>query len=255
MTVLPDDGLSLAAEFPDPTREQWQSLVAGVLRKSGRDVSGQDAEDALSTALQDGLVTRPLYTAEDTFAGDPGYPGFAPFTRGGRPEGGVVSGWDVRQRHAGPDPARANEAVLSDLEHGVTSLWLVVGPAGIPVSGLAAALDGVHLDLAPVALDAGDAFGPAARELLRIHDARGLARGEARGTLGADPVGQLARTGRESADGTETAAELAALCDREYPGLRALTVDALPYHEAGASDAQELGCSLATGVGWLRDLT
>ncbi|MFI5757665.1 methylmalonyl-CoA mutase family protein [Streptomyces sp. NPDC051569] len=254
MTVLPDDRLSLAAEFPDPTREQWQGLVEGVLRKTGRDVSGPAAEDALSTMLQDGLSTRPLYTAEDA-PGDAGYPGFAPFTRGGRPEGGAVSGWDVRQRHTRADPARTNEAVLSDLENGVTSLWLAVGAGGVPVSALATALDGVYLDLAPIALDAGEEFASAARELLKLYDERGVKREDARGTLGADPVGQLARTGRETADHTAEAAELAALCHREYPNLRAIAVDALPYHEAGASDAQELGCSLATGVGWLRDLT
>jgi methylmalonyl-CoA mutase len=32
-------------------------------------------------------------------------------------------------------------------------------------------------------------------------------------------------------------------------------VDALPYHEAGGSDADELGCALATGVAYLRALT
>ncbi|AXG76711.1 methylmalonyl-CoA mutase family protein [Streptomyces paludis] len=257
MTVLPEDGLSLAAEFPDPTREQWQGLVAGVLRKSGRDLTGPAAEDALATALQDGLVTRPLYTADDAPASAPGagYPGFAPYTRGGRAEGGAVSGWDVRQRHTGTDPARVNEAVLADLENGVTSLWLALGGSGVPVEALPAVLDGVYLDLAPLALDAGEEFGPAARALLRLHDERGVARDAVRGTLGADPVGVLARTGREEAGATGTAAELAALCAREYPGLRAVAVDALPYHEAGASDAQELGCSLATGVGWLRDLT
>lgn len=42
---------------------------------------------------------------------------------------------------------------------------------------------------------------------------------------------------------------------RAVPGLRALTVDALPYHEAGGSAAQELGCALATGVAYLRELT
>ncbi|MEV7870843.1 methylmalonyl-CoA mutase family protein [Streptomyces sp. NPDC088124] len=262
MTVLNDDGLSLAAEFPDATREQWQNLVSGVLRRSGRDAAGAAAEEALSTALQDGLSTRPLYTAEDAPGAAPdgapgagGFPGFAPFTRGGRPEGGAVSGWDVRQRHTRPDPALTNEAVLADLENGVTSLWLAVGADGVPVSALAAALDGVHLDLAPVALDAGDAFDPAARELLRLHDERGVAREAVRGTLGADPVGRFARTGRDVTDRTAEATALAALCDRHYPGLRAIAVDALPYHEAGASDAQELGCSLATGVGWLRDLT
>jgi methylmalonyl-CoA mutase len=34
-----------------------------------------------------------------------------------------------------------------------------------------------------------------------------------------------------------------------------MVVDALPYHEAGASDAQELGCAIATGVTYLRALT
>ncbi|CAM5285677.1 methylmalonyl-CoA mutase small subunit [Streptomyces abikoensis] len=256
MTVLPDEGFSLAAEFPDPTREQWQRLVEGVLRKAGAaDASGPAAEAALATELQDGLVTGPLYTADDA-PGVPGYPGFAPFVRGGRPEGTAAAGWDVRQRHAHPDPRRTNEAVLADLENGVTSLWLTVGPAGVPAEGIATALDGVYLDLAPVVLDAGADFEPAARELLRLHDERGIAPHTALGNLGADPLGTLARTGDGDPDGPlAAAAGLAALCAGGRPGLRALTVDALPYHEAGGSAAEELGCSLATGVAYLRTLT
>ncbi|WP_329390678.1 methylmalonyl-CoA mutase family protein [Streptomyces sp. NBC_01716] len=253
MTLLPDSGLSLAAEFPEPTHEQWQGLVEGVLRKTGRNVSGTDAEDALSTTIEDGLTTRPLYTAADD-PGDGGLPGFAPFTRGGTPGGAVPSGWDVRQRHARTDAARTNEAVLEDLANGTTSLWLAVGETGVPVSALGDALDGVYLDLAPVALDAGDEFPGAAAELLRLYDERDVPRDEARGTLGADPLGRLARTGDETPGLQDAAAELARLCHREYPGLRALVVDALPYHEAGGSAAQELGCSLAAGVAALRDL-
>jgi len=41
----------------------------------------------------------------------------------------------------------------------------------------------------------------------------------------------------------------------ERPNLRAVTVDATAYHGAGADDAQELGCSLAAGVAYLRALT
>ncbi|MET9384778.1 methylmalonyl-CoA mutase family protein [Streptomyces sp. NPDC002928] len=248
MTVLPDDGLSLAAEFPDATHEQWQRLVAGVLRKSGKDVSGDAAEDTLSTALEDGLLTRPLYTARDA-APDPGFPGFAPFVRGSRAEGNTTGGWDVRQRHTTAD----NAAVLTDLENGVTSLWLAVGDGGVPVESLGDVLDGVLLDLAPVALDAGGEVEPAARELLRLYGERGVAKDAARGSLGADPLGHEARTGEEL--GFSPVAGLARLCAEEYPGLRALTVDALPYHEAGGSAAQELGCSLATGVAYLRELT
>ncbi|MEV0206594.1 methylmalonyl-CoA mutase subunit beta [Streptomyces sp. NPDC050788] len=248
MTVLPDDGLSLAAEFPDATREQWQHLVEGVLRKSGKDVSGSAAEEALSTALEDGLRTRPLYTAHDA-APDPGLPGFAPYVRGGRPEGNTGGGWDLRQRHT----SASDGVVLADLENGVTSLWLVLGEGGIPVSELGRALDGVYLDLAPVVLDAGEQVEAAARELMRIHDERGVAHDAVRGNLGADPLGHEARTGQVL--DFASVAPLARLCAEQYPGLRAFTVDALPYHEAGGSAAQELGCSLATGVAYLRELT
>ncbi|QNE78853.1 methylmalonyl-CoA mutase [Streptomyces finlayi] len=253
MTVLPADGLPLAAEFPDPSHEQWQRLVEGVLRKSGKEVTGTAAEQALSTALEDGLTTRPLYTSNDTAPGT-GLPGFAPFTRGGRAEGNTAGGWDVRQRHTLTDPARLNEAVLADLENGATSLWLTVGgPAGIPASGLARALDGVLLDLAPVALDASGEFDPAVRELLRLHEEGGVPGEAVRGSLGGDPLGHAARTGTEP--DFEDAVRWAQVCAAGYPGLRALSVDALPYHEAGGSAAEELGFSLATGVAYLRALT
>lgn len=253
MTVLPADGLSLAADFPDPAHEQWQSLVEGVLRKSGKEVTGSAAEEALSTTVEDGLITRPLYTSRDD-APDAGFPGFAPFTRGSRAEGNAAGGWDVRQRHSLTDPARLNEAVLADLENGATSLWLTVGgDAGVPVSGLSRALNGVFLDLAPVVLDAGGELDAAAAELLRLYEERGVAAASARGTLGADPLGQAARNG--CTPDLTAAVHWAERCAKEYPGLRALTVDALPYHEAGGSAAQELGSSLATGVAYLRALT
>lgn len=253
MTVQPADGLSPTAAFPDPSHDQWQSLVEGVLRKSGKEVSGSAAEEALSTTLEDGLTTRPLYTANDE-SPDTGFPGFAPFTRGSRAEGNAAGGWDVRQRHALTDPARLNEALLGDLENGVTSLWLTVGgPAGVPVDGLARALEGVYLDLAPVALDAPADLDAAATELLRLYEERGVARSEARGTLGADPFGHEARTGVEA--DLAPAVRWAGRCDAEYPGLRAIVVDGLPYHEAGGSAGEELGLSLATGVAYLRALT
>ncbi|MEU9125233.1 methylmalonyl-CoA mutase subunit beta [Streptomyces sp. NPDC048506] len=249
--------LPLAAAFPEADREQWQRLVEGVLRKSGvTAATGAAAEDVLATDLQDGIRVRPLYTTEDGTAA-PGHPGFPPFVRAGRPEGTSVGGWDVRQRHAQTDPRRANEAVLADLENGSTSVWLAVGDGGVPVTGLAETLKGVYLDLAAVVLDAGADFAPAAEELLRLYEASGAPLSEAVGCLGADPLGLLARTGDDSKLRVqlEAAARLAGRCAADVPGMRALSVDALPYHEAGGSAAEELGASLATGVAYLRQLT
>ncbi|MER0243690.1 methylmalonyl-CoA mutase subunit beta [Streptomyces sp. HSW2009] len=259
MTVLPD-GLPLAAEFPEATREQWQHLVGNVLRKSGAsDASGVAAEEVLTTSLQDGIAARPLYTDEDApdASTAAGFPGFPPFLRGGRPEGAAVTGWDVRQRHTHPDPERTREAVLADLENGVTSLWLAVGDGALPVDALPRALEGVYLDLVTVALDPGADAAAAGAALLALYDAREVPRHAALAVLGADPYGLLARTGAADALEAQLAAavDLARRASADYPGVRALSVDALPYHEAGASTAEELGCSLATGVGYLRALT
>ena len=245
---------ALAAEFPAASREDWQGLIGAVLAKSGQPgLAGAAAEEALATEVEDGLWVQPLYTGQDT-APEPGWPGFAPFTRGGRAQGAVVSGWDVRQWHADPDPGRTREAVLADLDSGVTSLWIGLGGPGLPVTALPEVLDGVYLDLAGVVLDAGGEFAAAADQLLALY-AGGPAAVPA-GNLGADPLGLAARTGQDDgiAAHLAAAAALAGRCRAEFPGLRALVVDALPYHEAGASAAQELGLSLSTAVAYLREL-
>ena len=74
------DPLALAADFPNPTREEWRALVAAVLAKSG--VTG-DPEDALASLTYDGIRIKPLYTPEDGPALDAaGLPGHPPFVRG-----------------------------------------------------------------------------------------------------------------------------------------------------------------------------
>src|SRR5690349_6313466 len=85
---VPDD-LALAGEFDPATREQWRELVAGVLRKAGREDLPDPVEDALAVPVATGVTVEPLYTAED--AGDlptaMGVPGLAPFVRGSRAGG------------------------------------------------------------------------------------------------------------------------------------------------------------------------
>jgi methylmalonyl-CoA mutase len=160
--------------------------------------------------------------------------------------------WDVRAQHRDPDPARTRAAALTDLESGATSLWLTLGDAGLPVAELAAALDGVHVDLAPIALDAGRETRAAAAAFLALVRERELAADEIAGTLGADPIGLRARTGAEA-----DLSVLGELADdaRPYAKLRVATVDATVYHDAGASDADELAVATAVGVAYLRALT
>ncbi|NUR91353.1 MAG: methylmalonyl-CoA mutase small subunit [Nonomuraea sp.] len=214
--------MELAAGFPSTTRDDWRRLAAEVLRRSGAETGSP--EEALAVRTYDGVTVAPLYDASD-LPGDPGVPGAPPYVRGAR----ATTGWDVRQRHAVPDP----EAVLADLENGVTSLWLVVGDDAIPVGELATVLKDVYLDLAPIVLAAGERTREAAEALFEL-------------------AGDTALTGNLGATGALP--DLARRC-LSFPGLRAVLVDATPFHDAGASDAEELGCSIARGVAELRALT
>jgi methylmalonyl-CoA mutase len=239
------DHLVLAAEFPAVTREQWQRLVAKLVGASGAEDS---PERQLATITADGIEIAPLYVG-DASRPSSGYPGQAPFVRG-RTAAGHRAGWDVRQRHQHPDPAVAREQITEDLEGGVSSLWLGLGDGQIPVGALPEVLSDVYLDLAPVVLDAGMRFAEAAGVFLAAADRRGVPAAELAGCLGADPLGVLARTGIEA--DLQAAADLAGRCSAQFPGVRAIVVDALPFHEAGGTEAQELGCSLAAGLEYLR---
>jgi methylmalonyl-CoA mutase len=238
--------LVLAAEFPAATRRDWQRLVARVLHSPDGTAA---PERELATLTLDGIEIAPLYTADDG-TGRAGYPGQAPFVRG-RTVGGHRLGWDIRGRYGHPDPAVAREQIMTDLDGGVSSLWLEIGAGAIPVEAIPDVLAEVYLDLATVVLDAGEHGGSAAQILLDTAGRRGVDQLQA--VLGIDPIGLLARTGRDT--GMADAAALAARCAADLPGVRAIVVDALPFHDAGGTDATELGCALAAGAEYLRALT
>ena len=253
---VPSD-LALAAEFDAATREQWRELVAGVLRKAGREDLPDPVEEALSRTVATGVRVLPLYTADDAanLPSAVGVPGLAPFVRGSRagahPESGVPGGWDVRQRHAHPDVAVTREAIAADLENGVTSVWLVVGEGAIPAGELGTVLSDVFLDLAPVAVTGGGPGGyDVAEAFLSLVEGRDdVAAG---GSLGLDPLAVHAATGEPQ--------DLAGLADvarraAAHEGLRTVVVDATVFADAGASVVEEIGCSLAAGVAYLRALT
>ena len=244
MTEQDDTGttLPLAEGFAPATAEQWWGLVGAVLRRSGGLAEAPDpatAEAMLSTTTYDGVRIRPLYTADDA-APDSGFPGVAPYVRGSRPTGRGKEGWDVRQYFADPDATATRQAVLTDLENGVTSLWLGVGAGGIAAADLPEVLTDVLLDLAPVVLDAGAGTADAAPQLMALWRDRLTDPAAALGNLGLDPLAVQARTGA-SAD-LSALEPLVSRCLGEHPRVRAMTVDALAYHDAGGSDAQELGC-------------
>jgi methylmalonyl-CoA mutase len=239
--MSPDAHLSLS-EGQEHDVAEWEQAAAAVLRKARR-LSEDDPDEAvwdrLTRTTLDGIGISPLGTP--ALVADLPEP-VRPPARG--------DGWDIRGLLADPDPKASHDAAVTDLENGVTSLWVQVGQSGVDTGDLAAALDGVLLDVAPVVLDApSDALG-AANAFAEL--ARDMTEGTklAAGTnLGVDPVSAGLR-GFEVADAVAEAATLAGEL-----GCRALVVDGTAVHDLGASDVQELGYALALGAHYLRELT
>jgi len=231
---------------------EWEQAVAAVLRKSRKladDAPDSDVWERIGTTTLDGITVPPLGTASLTASlPDPGLPGQAPFTRGSA-AARELDGWDIRAHFTEPDAGLATEQVVTDLDNGVNSLWMVVGPDGVAESDLPAILNDVLVDLAPVVLEAPhDPLG-AAQALVDVIADKDVT--PAPGTnLGADPFGAAFR-GRGVSDlsAAVDAAQLAAPL-----GIRAIVVDGTAVHDAGASDVQELAYSLAAGAGYLRAL-
>ncbi|PKW26264.1 methylmalonyl-CoA mutase family protein [Phycicoccus duodecadis] len=247
MTPSTDAGsLSLADGFEPRSSEDWQRLVATVLdkrRTDGGHTAPDDAEAALVTALDGGVETRGLYLRTDRVLG---VPAAMPFTRGRALRDASVP-WDVRQLHDDPDAARSRAAVLDDLEHGVTSVWVHVGEDGVAPADLAEVLADVRLDLAPVVVSSWSDPAGAARALLAAVGERP----SVGGNLGLDPFAAALRTGT-APDLTDLAPLVRELASR--PGWRAVTLDARVLHDAGATEVDALAAAVASGVALLRHL-
>src|SRR5262245_57458083 len=198
---------TLRDDFPPVDYGEWRALAEA-------DLQGAAFEQKLVTHTYEGIDVQPVYTRRDRPGEDSnGFPSLVPFVRGSRPLGAVEGGWDLRQEHAHPDLAVTNQAILEDLQGGVTSLLLRLDvaaragldpddPAAIGLAGrdglmayhaddFDAALAGVHLNMVGVTLEAGAAFLPEASALVALWRRRGVTPEEARGAFNADPLAVL----------------------------------------------------------------
>ncbi|MCE2513101.1 MAG: methylmalonyl-CoA mutase [Acidimicrobiia bacterium] len=221
------------------------------LAEVGRTLRGRDVVD-LTSSTRDGIEIQPLYTQ------GPARPAAA---------GAIAArerakkGWDVRTPHLissgagddGRDLEMLRRRISEELDGGVTSLELDAGE-GVTIDELDSVLGGVDLSETPVALAPHANLG-AARALGALAARRGAALAPG-SSLGLDPLGDWARSGKHL-DGAVVGSRLQVAAEASGSlgsGVRALTVDAVRYADAGATEAQALGWATATGVAYLRAL-
>ena len=161
-------------------------------------------------------------------------------------------GWDIRVRIPAADAAAANARAHEALGGGASSLLLEIGSIG-SAADMARALDGVVLEAAPAALDAGFC-GPLAAEWLAE---AGKGSPAARLGLHLDPLGAFAAAGRSPGPveaHVQRAAEAAGALAPAYPQASLFLASGRAAHEAGGSPAEELGMMAAAAAAYARAL-
>jgi methylmalonyl-CoA mutase len=214
----------LVGDFPPATEADWRGLVAKTL--------GETPFDSLEKATVEGLPIAPLYAPAPA-------PAIAPRAfDADRP-------WDLRTLTRHPDVVRANSEILRDLEGGAASAVVRIDPTGRTgvaigsAGGLAQALGGVILELAPVALDAGY-LGPKAADWLGV-----VAKASPNALLrfNLDPLSAFAESG--AAPGPIeahliSAATVGARLAEVYPQAQLFLASGRVVHEAGSGEALEV---------------
>ncbi len=226
------------------------AAVAAPGRQGARRRRRRPPNGELATITGDGIEIEPLYVAD---GGRPaaGYPGQPPFVRG---------------RAAGRQPRRVGRAAASRAPR----------PGGGPRADPGGPRGRRHLALArprrrpdpgrrPARRARGDLPRPGPDRPRRGRAVRRGGAGVPRRRRGPGGAGRRAgrlpgrRPARAAGAGTGAeptlrrdrgrlaAADLARRCAADFPGVRAIVVDALPYHDAGGSDAR--GARLLAGRG------
>jgi methylmalonyl-CoA mutase len=238
------DELTLAAEFPQATYEDWRKLVDGVLK-------GAPFEKLVSKT-SDGLKIDPIYRR----------------AKGATPVAGraAAAPWQIMQRIDHPDAKAANAQALHDLENGATGLTLVfAGANGAHGFGLdptaeavAQVLDGIYLDAGiGIELQIGPQSRMAAIHVAEYIKRKGFEPAACDIRFGLDPLGSCTVWGSSPYSWEEivpaVTGAIKGLTAMGFKGPFAVA-DGRVIHDAGGSEVQELAFVLAASVAYLRGI-
>jgi methylmalonyl-CoA mutase len=237
-----DASLLKETEFAAIDREVWVKLAQKALK-------GADFGKTLISRTDDNIAIEPLYDRRRK----------AQLT----PRKNPSEAWHIVQRIDDPDPVRANRQLLEDLENGATGIALVFEGApnafgyGLPSTREAVdkVLYGIHLDMIHLRMDVHPKSRACADWFVDYMRPRDVNSKTLSFSLGIDPAATLAGTGRLrmsiAALKASLPQSLSGFFSSDLPGI-VLEADGRVYHNAGATEAQELAAMLSIAAGHFR---
>ncbi|MGD6774729.1 methylmalonyl-CoA mutase family protein [Sutcliffiella horikoshii] len=226
--------------FPKVTMEEWVEQAEKALK--GKPVS------KLNTVTYEGITRKPVYTEND---------------RSELASKNLIekSDWAVSQQlYASTSFEELNDQLKQELESGLKSIHFDTFPSTEPKAllikkpaDLKTLLKEISLNDIALQVHAG---ASATTFINALIDSK-IETKNLHGIIGADPVGELAATGKLSQPLEQYYDEMKSNIEwkeNNAPALKTVWVQSNPYHNGGASAVQELAAVMATAVEYLQEL-
>ena len=239
--------------------EDWQAAAA-------KEVKGKD----LTWNTPEGIAVKPLYTAED--AGDPGLPGFAPFTRGVRASMYAGRPWTIRQYAGFSTAEESNAFYRRNLAAGQKGLSVAfdlathrgydsdhprvvgdVGKAGVAIDSvedMKILFDGIPLDQMSVSMTMNGAVIPIMAFFIVAGEEQGVATELLDGTIQNDILKEFMVRNTyiyPPEPSMRIISDIIAYTSAKMPKFNSISISGYHMHEAGATAVQELAFTIADG--------
>ena len=240
-------------------RSDWEKLAA-------KEVKGKD----LSWPTPEGFAIKPLYTAED--AGDPGLPGFAPFTRGVRASMYAGRPWTIRQYAGFSTAEESNAFYRRNLAAGQKGLSVAfdlathrgydsdhprvvgdVGKAGVAIDSvedMKILFDGIPLDQMSVSMTMNGAVIPILAFFIVAGEEQGVSQEKLDGTIQNDILKEFMVRNTyiyPPEPSMRIVSDIIAYTSAHMPKFNSISISGYHMHEAGATAVQELAFTIADG--------
>ncbi len=239
--------------------EEWKAAAA-------KEVKGKD----LSWPTPEGFTIKPLYTAAD--AGDPGLPGFAPFTRGVRASMYAGRPWTIRQYAGFSTAEESNAFYRRNLAAGQKGLSVAfdlathrgydsdhprvvgdVGKAGVAIDSvedMKILFDGIPLDQMSVSMTMNGAVIPILAFFIVAGEEQGVPQEKLDGTIQNDILKEFMVRNTyiyPPEPSMRIVSDIIAYTSANMPKFNSISISGYHMHEAGATAVQELAFTIADG--------
>ena len=231
-----------------------------------KEVKGRD----LIWHTPEGIAVKPLYTAED--AGDPGLPGFAPFTRGVRASMYAGRPWTIRQYAGFSTAEESNAFYRRNLAAGQKGLSVAfdlathrgydsdhprvvgdVGKAGVAIDSvedMKILFDGIPLDQMSVSMTMNGAVIPILAFFIVAGEEQGVSQAHLDGTIQNDILKEFMVRNTyiyPPEPSMRIVSDIIAYTSANRPKFNSISIRGYHMHEAGATAVQELAFTIADG--------